>query len=716
MRYEIDGEVVTFYLINPKRYEESIRPASIAGTCLTTPQIIPMVDAIVAKYRGMSVDSQVISISLLRVVFAWFKVSGSPWPATTQAWNVFTLRLFQFYLTDTNYSQAKISTRVFQWGTSFNSFLSHLKDEEIIPLDVVIPIVNKKKIMSIAKDQPLLAQKGKRIAERTESVQKILVDLSFGMTDEDYLDTVERKCRHLVGVIKDVCLTHWNGLMKDAEVGRQLAVSVTDEDIVAALAEGQYGEMLEYHGLLMPNLINYASPSHPQGIHWALALVRYNLNAGSAIRCVSGDVLRQSPFFNVTTFKNRERGSFVALDSLTSMTPEQWQQLPSHARFYRFAGFLSSLDAVAACCLLTIEHPQLNAESLQNAVLLNVRGKPRLLLTDNNDRLIIYADKPRAGRLKSAVLSELAQQVVLDIVKTTAPVRDVLKRAGDKTWRYLFLGVATRKNAPGVLAALDAGTIYMTGNNNRKITLCGLFPALNQNGLGVGSFDYRRLRNTMGIIRWFETGSILEMSRRLGNARKVALENYLPPALLHAWNARIIRRFQNTLLVLATHEEPYLLEITDFSNMADLQHFIAQLILDYPVKTSPLADEVQRRLNSVSQDESDAATSTLGFLNVRLSPKSLAYLYAYQDLVLRAFSDVELDKVDALSGLAPRHFTDIAALFKHAAENQTIHPSLRDVLDVATLTECHGQALAMQPALVAQFAKMTVKRDWADAT
>lgn len=62
-----------------------------------------------------------------------------------------------------------------------------------------------------------------------------MVDISFGMTNADYLDSIESKCRHLVGVIKDVCLTHWNGFMKDAEVGRQLASRVREQ--AAALSE-----------------------------------------------------------------------------------------------------------------------------------------------------------------------------------------------------------------------------------------------------------------------------------------------------------------------------------------------------------------------------------------------------------------------------------------------------------------------------------------------
>lgn len=713
MRYEISGERVTFFLKNSKKESESIRPASFAGCSLASQQIIPMLNAITAKYRGMAFESRIKSINILRVIFAWFKASGSNWPESSQNWNIFTLSLFQFYLTDTNTSQAKTSTRVSTWGTSFVSFLTHLKDEEIIPLDVVIPIINKKKIRSLAENHPLLGQKGKRISSSTESAQKLLVDTSVSLTDADYLNNVECRCRYLVSVIKEVCLSHWQKLMKDAETGHRLAAGVTDDEIEEAETEGRYGEFLPLRQTA--RFIKYASPPHPNAIQWALALIRYTLNTSSDIHCVSAEGIRRSPFFKKTILKDKStKRSYSGLDGLTSMSRDQWLQLPSHARFYRFAGLLSSLDAAVACCLLTIEHPQFTSESLQNAVLLNVRGKPRLLLTDSNEQSILYIDKPRAGRLKSAALSNLAQQIIQDIVRCTAPVRGVLKRAGNKTWRYLFLGIATRKSNPGILAALDASTTFITGDQAEKISLIRLYPILKESGLGVGSFDYRRLRNTMGIICWFETGSILEMSRRLGNTRKVTLENYLPPALLHAWNTRIIRRFQNTLIVLAAHDEPYLLEVTDFPNMADLQHFVAQIILDYPTKSSPLATEVQSRLGFMSCDGLISSMPEPGYLNVRLSPKSLAYLYSYRDLALAALSDAELDKIDTQSGLAPRKFTELAALLTRIGENQIPPSSLRGILDVATLRTIHEQALVLQIDLDTQFAKLSVKKCWTD--
>lgn len=712
MRYEIKNQSVKFYLDNPKRVRETVATQSFAGTGLSEQQIIPLAESLVKKFRGQSLGSQLkVTHTFLRPLFAYFQATGTSWPTTSSDWQLTAYGFFQFFLADPGWSQARAGGRMRLWTSKIGGLLEFLIEDEIIPRDVKIPNIEHKKIQSLAKDQPLLGQPRARFADVATQPQKLLMDMNFGMGDADYLDAVEKKCRYLVGIIRDTCLAHWDDLMRDGETGRQLAEQVTDADIDEAMAAGRFGVPRAAGG----RVTRYASPAHSQGHNWALAIVRQSLANGTDIGCVSLGTLRASPFIpKRLLLRNKELESYAVLESLTAMKQEQWQVLSLPARFYRFTGLLSNIDAAAACCLLTIEHPEFTSECLQNAKLLNVHGKPYLLLTDSVELSILSLDKPRAGRRKSVVLTSVSQELVKDILRCTAPVREVLRRAGDKTWRYLFLGVTQRNGSNGFLGVVEGKPAYLTSGQG-SIGLTMLYTALSQNGLDKGSFDYRRLRNTLGVIRWFETGSILEMSRRLGNTCKVALEHYLPPALLHAWNTRIIRRFQNTLIVLAAHDEPYLLEVTDFSNMADLQHFIAQLIVDYPAKTSPLADEVQRRLGTEQQREAVSLASMPGLLSVRLSPKSLGLLYSYSDLALRTLAPDELDKVDVLSGLAPRQFTDMATLLRHAAESDRIHASLSESLDVPLLKQVHGEALAIQVGLDAQFAKLAIKHRWAES-
>ena len=680
MRYEIKSQCVTFFFEDSKHMKDRVATQSFAGTLLTEHQVVLLVESLVKKTQGQAPRSQKgITTGFLRPLFTFFQKEGILWPTTSADWQITVYRFFQFCLVDTSWSQARMDYRMSLWKGRVGPLLNFLVEEEIIPSGIRIPKIEQKKIRSISNVQPMLGQRHASVVDVGEQPSKLLVDIGFGMKDEEYLNSVEKKCRHLVGVIQDTCRGHWDALMRDFETGRQLAKEVTDSQIEEVIKTGKYKVSLRNQSGGLPRL---ASPLSSKGHVWALAFVRYSLASGTDSRCVSVNALRASPFFPKRLFFTRRDGeSYSALEGLTALKKEQLRKLTGASRFFRFAGFFSNLDIAAVRCLLTIEHPQFNAESLQDAKLLDVSGKPYLLLTDNNENSIFSVDKPRAGRRKYAVLTPVAQKLVMDILRCTAPAREVLRRAGDKAWRYLFIGCRQKSGVVGGIGAVEGRTTYLTGAKN-SIALTTLYPSLLQNGLNKGFFDYRRLRNTLGVLRWFETGSILEMSRRLGNTYKVTLEHYLPPALLHAWNTRIIRRFQNTLIVLAAHDEPYLLEVTDFSSMADLQHFIAQIIVEYPAGTSMLAEEVQWRLNFMQSQELRVKPLASSLLSIRLSPKSLGLLYSYSDLALRTMTPDVLDKTDTLSGLSPRHFTDMATMLRHAAESDSIHISLRESLDV----------------------------------
>jgi len=709
LHYEIKNQSVIFFLDNPKGTAGNWSCQSYADSRLNKKVIELLAESLIKKYQGQSYGSQrSITSEFLRPFFAFFKTTGTSWPTTANNWQIVIYNFFQFFLTDDSWGNSKTRVRMRKWQTVIGTILEYLIDEEIIPRGTRIPKIRQKKIQSLATDQPILGQSHLNIVGIDPHTQKLLVDINFGKTDAEYLDEVEKKCRELVDVVHEVCVEHWDGLMRDGETGRRLALQVTDTEINEAIRIGRFGSLRKTGG----KPTRFASPSHQQGIAWALAIINQNLANGFNKDCISLKTLRASPFFpKRLCFTNTMNEFYAALDDLTALNSEQWQALPLPARFYRFTGLLSNIDAAAACCLMTIEHPELTSESLQNAKLLNVRGKPVLLLTDSIENSILSLDKPRSGTRKSIVLTPLSQKLVIDILRSTASVREILKRVGDKNWRYLFLGVIQSKNSIGFLGTLSGSSQHLH-SGQRSIGLTKLYPALSQNGLTKGCFDFRRLRNTLGVIRWFETGSILEMSRRLGNSRRVALEHYLPPALLHAWNTRIIRRFQNTIIVLAAHDEPYLLDVTDFSTMSDLQCFIAQLITDYPKKTSILADEVQSRLGSEQGINLMSAIPINGILNIRLSPTSLGLLYSFSDLALQTMDSHELIKVDALSGLAPKQFTDMATLLRHSVENGGIHSSLRELLNMPLLTQIHYEALTVKNQMGPKFTQLAIRRQW----
>jgi hypothetical protein len=168
------------------------------------------------------------------------------------------------------------------------------------------------------------------------------------------------------------------------------------------------------------------------------------------------------------------------------------------------------------------------------------------------------------------------------------------------------------------------------------------------------------------------------------------------------------------LLVVAASDQEYLLEVTDFSTISDLQHFIAQLIFDYPEDASPLSKELHRRIaqSPFGQASTPKSHNLTGLLNIRLSPDSLACLYAFSDFASSNMNTEELNRVDMLSKLAPCQFVDLSHLIRHACETDTIADELRELIDLSRLQSVHHQAIVKLPKLVERFSRLTVVGNW----
>lgn len=703
MRYEIARPTIIFFLDNPKREAPSQAIISCAATPLTDVDLTRVCTALARQFHGAALGSQRNCLGyFLKPLLAYCQATGAELPKTSDQWQVFLLRFFQFFLSDTTWSTASASIRMSNWNALVTSIFRFWSEEKILPLDANIPSIRMKNVQSGAKNQRLLGERKPAPTRIAEPPQKILVNIDFSERDADYLEKIEKACRLKIDLIKDVCLSHWNARMADCETGRFFSASVLPSDITAVVESGEYAQRIR-GGSLTP----LASRSCPNGHVWALAITKGFLQTGTDQNCVSIHAHRSSPFFKKKTFIGASYYSVLAHH--TAMPTEAFAQLTSLDQYFRFAGILSSLDAAVACCLLTIEHPQFTSDALQSAKLLNSRDKSYLLLTDNDQSSILSLDKPRAGSRKSVALTPLAQKLVSEIIAMTAPVRAVLKRAGDKNYRYLFLGYGKS----GRLGILEPTTRFLNNVHNTN-SIARLYPQLRVHDLGPGTFDYRRIRATMGVLTWFETGSVREMSRRLGNTIRVVIEHYLPAALLHAWNTRMIRRFQNTLIVLAAHDEDYLLDVTDFTSVADLQHFVAQLVIEFPGASSPLAKAVQKRLGSAifeSGIDGDLVVPE-GLLNIRLSPSSLSYLYAFSDFAVNALTEEALIRVDPQSNLAPSQFVDLARLIRHACESESVASDLSELLDLPRLRKLHNEALVRQAALSGRFEKLSVVKQW----
>ena len=140
MRYEISNEAIALFLLNPKREAEATRSTNLKGVGARAGQLTPMLDALVMKYGGLSLSAQGnLHSDFIKPLFEFLRSSSVQWPTRSVEWQVFVARLFQYYLTDHKWSQAATNTRINRWRKHVVAILNFLKEQEVLPLDVVIP-------------------------------------------------------------------------------------------------------------------------------------------------------------------------------------------------------------------------------------------------------------------------------------------------------------------------------------------------------------------------------------------------------------------------------------------------------------------------------------------------------------------------------------------------------------------------------------------------
>lgn len=695
----VAGVSVTFYVANEKKPDSpSMHVIGTAGAGIAHAELVALCEAVCRRVQGKLPESQKRSLyDFVKPLLLFLQTPKVRWPGSSSEWQIFLLNFLRFYLLNREFSGASTETRIDHWMRRVTVELEFLKAEQLLPPDVAIPECKQKKEDVAASERPLLGDQKRRGAAIEEPLRKTL-PVTYNSSDPEFLELIENAYRAKVDVLRRVCLEHWQAMKHDHAAGDAMTSTIPEKEVRSALRES-----------VRRRKNKLTCPSSRQGLEWSLALAKEMLRAGTDVDCISTQTLRASPLFD-RDLTRQLRQHKVRLAKLTAMPADVFEQIDATYQFYRFVGIFNGIDIAVAVALLQMEHPNFNPMSIQNARLLNARGRYHLLTSEGKDG-ILSVDKPRAGTRKYAVLTPLAQEIIAYIAKRTEPVRRLMRLSRGSAWRFLFPGF----NRGGRLGPNHvASTEYLTGV--RYCSLTRLYPDLERNDLRHGTLDYERIRNTMGLLRWFETGSIREMSRALGNSYGVVLEHYIPPVLLHAWNVRQIRRFQQTLILLALHDESFLLDVSDFSTLSDLVAFVGRVVLEYPAGTSPIADRINSTLTELVPFSAKPlkAGRGSGVLHLRLRPSSLGLLYVFSDWAARLPEPARAQQ-DSSTGYSAQQFIDLARMLRHACENEQVSSGLGETLDIASLRRCHDATVAARETYKAQFEKFTVIKSWGAA-
>lgn len=711
MRFEINGASIQAVITVPRQNTLSYSDVSDLKI-IPAEQLSVLLDFCVRYAEGKKATTQKIFISNALRPFGKYlnshvaRSSGN-FPASFEDWQFLTLQFGLWYISHPD-SKAELKTRCLNWQKSVCTWFDYLQEEGWLPLGVIWPDLRlpEETVALSSQDSTRLVGElpHQHLDDELEMgvLNKTIAGPVFWSTEAEFLDDTEAKLRQRDQVLGDALLDYWVKLTRDYRNGQRLLRSLSEE-------AWMLNEDTEWRITARRRLLT--SPLNDDAHVWVLRFMHQQMRYSDDPKCLARSSLCAHPAVSNALFKQSSVTPVGPLLGLTALSPEQYRFLTLRHLFNRFAGIFNNTDLSVAVALLIREHPILNPCSIAGAKLLNTHAKSHFIVTEESGALIFSVDKPRAKSRKYVSLTRKAAQIFAHVLRVTAPVRALLKRAGHPHWRYLFLG----DRAQGSLGhPAEIRPELLTGDASKGVTLLSLYPHLDQAGLVKGSVDFSKIRNTKGVLEWFDTGSIRAVAACLGNTEKTVVTHYIPKPLIIAWNERIIRRFQNTIIVLAARDEDWILAAVDMPNIQELHRFLAQIVCDLPKGSSPIADrfhEYFKEMTSNSQKSCD--NDYVGsHIQVRLSAGSLALLIAYRQWALKHLTDQAHTEVDHSTGVSPKYFIDLAGMLQAAALHTEMGEKLRECLDIAKLQRCYKHAITLVPDVFRQIRRLSIQSAW----
>ncbi|WP_322068177.1 hypothetical protein [Paraburkholderia bannensis] len=605
-------------------------------------QAEPLLVAICRRLSGLRLQSQLNVLTTASALGDAFAALGySALPDSAEDWQIFVVDAYRFCLTRPDRT-SKLRTRLEEWGRYWLPLLANLQQTtEIVPASVILPKPPLNFLPRRWNEADKVPLDGK--AQDEDDNESLIIGISLARTDAAYLDEVEAELSRRRTTLHRIFSAHWQMVVEHFDYGQNL-LSRTSPSTIDRLIDESNSK---------PTKLWCHLADHPTGgfsersFADLLAVIIYRHDGWAERKCfITDDLLQRS--------------------GLVAFPPGAPEVRASHIHRFRrlnwMLGNLTMLDLAIAAALLVMAQPSFTPYALADANIHTKSGADYLTLEDSG--LTFRVPKFRSVSFKTEQLEEESGHIIRDLIRISARARKSLEKTNpadsDKLFVYVHKGEPKLPSA-GQLTCKLTGRI-LRKNDSFNSTILLEHPELIEAKIDPRIASLSNLRNTEGVLEWFRTGSLFAMSRKLGNQKKTTLHHYIPKALMVAWNERLVRRFQNLLLVVASSGEPYALSACDFNSVEELHEFIMEMLQRHPSHTSPLAKLLHKRYVAEDTARPISASDSLA---VPIAPDTVTVLYAYRELALRAeLSDAELRIADEQTGISPRQFIDLADLLK----------------------------------------------------
>jgi hypothetical protein len=283
-------------------------------------------------------------------------------------------------------------------------------------------------------------------------------------------------------------------------------------------------------------------------------------------------------------------------------------------------GYLSVTDLAIFHLYISLRNPVFNPVPLFDSEIKDKLGRSNFLFTVGGESFEV--DKKRVPALKRSSLdAESVFAINLLLSMTRAPRRAMPDNHPLKNRLFFY---------HDELGARPCH--YSSLYNFDKRDTSSLMPLTIAEGLPARNISPMRVRRSTAVLEWLRTGSVTQAARKIGNTTKVVIRNYIPQPLLAAWNARLTRRFQNLMIVVAASKEKHLLASTDCSSFDEMKRFIEDMLRQHAPSSSKLAQMLHERFaHPEGIDSSGEDATSPSSLLVPIDAQRLAVLYAFRD-------------------------------------------------------------------------------------
>ncbi|MUK37867.1 hypothetical protein GNP82_09915 [Aliivibrio fischeri] len=595
-------------------------------------------------------------------------------PVSSQDWEFFIKQWYVDTITSTAL-KSSISTRVTIWNKNVKPFLEFIKCRDVIPLDVVIPKMKRVgevktnssfNISLIGESPPQVVDE--QISENKFTRINLLTPISLSRTDSEYLDEVrfdlERKRDSLLRCL----INYWKTVKSFYDFGSDIAITLPKEypELVDRMDVGDIYDFTKRPGKRVPPIRRHiAMPDNKIGFKLYLYTIHSKLNGiskSSLLRSIGLPDRKQTP----AMFEKKMKGNYFFPE--TQLESDNY--IASLDKLDWCMGVFNPRDIAYFVALLMILNPKFTYESLLNSVVFDKNGKSMLEMRDLG--LTYSINKDRAKAQKTECLDELSTEIIQTLIKCNNKRSNLIEKYVSKR---LFLCI-NHKRTGLVAPTYNRVSGHLTGYDSRGnkngiytgICLSNHFPSLLGIGLGPNTISHSKIRATEGVLEWFRTGSVRSASRKLGNSHKVAIEHYIPKELISAYSTRMVRRFQNLLVIAASYNEDYLLEAVDFHSLEEIHLFIESILTVDKKATSPLISY----LKNISESDFDSEHYFDSNLVVSISSSALTALYLYRMSALRSNVDATtLAIIEPNSGISPLSLISLASYLMSTLPNDS---------------------------------------------